>query len=90
MFDFIQFIEQKSEFNVLKSNKIPLTDQEREIVFKKKAIWHFNDKPTSAVWKSKKSNGEIVYGCNTHRCYQIAKTLNGAISKFHKVVKGTS
>ncbi|TET67579.1 MAG: hypothetical protein E3J56_12720 [Candidatus Aminicenantes bacterium] len=86
------FKERKSSFQILKENKIPLTEEEREIVMKKKAVWHFghDGKPSSAIWKSKNSKGEITYVCNTHRAYNIAKTLLGAISRFHKFIKGTA
>ncbi len=77
----------------MKDNKIPLTDDEREIVMKSKAIWHHgqNGKPSPAVWKSKdKKTGKITYVTNTHRLYQTGSSLEIAINKYHKYVKETA
>jgi hypothetical protein len=76
--------EKKSEFEVLKKNKIPLSDEERDKVMKAKAVWHHgpNGEETAAVWKSKNSNGDVKYCCNTHRAYKVADTLGGAIKHF--------
>lgn len=83
--------EVKSELKKLKNNKIPLTDEEREIVYKAKAVWYPNGKEVSAIWKSKNpKTGEITYGCNTHRVYQTRKSLKAAINAFHNVVKETA
>lgn len=88
----VELFEASLDFKALKKRKVPLTDEERDAVMKAKAVWHpaNHDKPTSAVWKSKKANGETVYVTNTHRCYQTAPTLKGAINKFHTVVKDTA
>jgi hypothetical protein len=91
--NFIQFLEsKKTEFSILKDNKVLLKDEERERAIAKKAVWHMSNstKPTCAIWKSKKPNGSIVYVTNTHRCYQTSPTLDGAIKKFHDVVKDTA
>jgi len=84
--------EGKSEFEKLKDNKIPLTDEDRDFVFKKKAVWHngVNGKEESAVWKSKNKNGDITYVTNTHRAYNTAKSLDAIINKFHNFIKGTA
>lgn len=77
---------------VLKENKIPLTDEERDEVMKAKAVWHHgpNGEESPAVWKSKNSKGEITYVTNTHRAYQTAPTLKGAIKEFHDFIKSTA
>jgi len=82
----------ESKFEKLEKNKIPLTDEERDEVMKAKAVWHHgpNGKPSPAVWKSKTKDGVITYVTNTHRCFQTASTLKGAINKYHTVVKQTS
>jgi len=82
----------ESEFEKLKKNKKPLTDEEREQCMKDEAVWHMNgdDKPSPAVWKSVDKNGKTTYITHTHRAYNTAPTLKGAISKYHKVVKGTA
>ena len=88
--------KRKSKFKVLKDNKIPLTDEERKEVVDKGAIWHMNigknkTKETSAVWKSKNpKTGDITYVANTHRAYNTAPTLKGAIGRFHDFIKGTA
>jgi len=84
--------EATSEFKTLMKNKIPLTAEERSEVMSADAVWHHGPGGTEscAVWKSKKANGKVVYGCNTHRCFQTAPTLKGAIRKYHDVVKGTA
>ncbi len=84
--------EAKSEFEKLKDNKMPLTDEERAEVMKKKAVWHNgpNGTENAAVWKSKDKNGKITYVTHTHRAYETASTLKGAISKFHNVIKATA
>lgn len=83
----------KSKFEKLKDNKVPLTDEEREKVMTAKAVWHHgpNREETPAVWKSKdKKTGKFTYICHTHRAYNTAPTLKGAISRFHKFIKGTA
>ena len=83
--------KRRSKFQVLKDNKVPLSKEERAKVMKAKAVWHLPDgSPYPAVWKSKDSRGETVYVTNTHRVYNTAKTLKGAVSKYHKFVKGTA
>lgn len=89
---FKQFLTEASEFEKLKKNKVPLTKEEREECFKRKAVWHMNHRkgPTPAVWKSKDKNGKVTYVTNTHRAYDTASTLKGAIKRFHDFIKGTS
>lgn len=93
MTSFKEFLtERASEFSILKKNKIALKPEEREKAMKAKAVWHpsNHDHPVCAIWKSKRANGKVVYGCNTHRVYQVADSLEGAIQKFHNVVKDTA
>ena len=84
--------KRKSSMEVLKENKIPLTKEERAKVMKAKAVWHHgpNGEETPAVWKSKNSKGEITYVTNTHRAYQTAPTVEGAIGKYHSFIKSTA
>jgi len=84
--------ERKSPFQALKANQIPLTKEERAVVMKHKAVWRFggHGKATPAVWKSKDSHGKIIYVTHTHRAYNTAPTLLGAISRFHKFIKSTA
>ena len=84
-------VAKKSYFKVLKENKIPLDPEERAECLKRKAVWHFNGGgPTSAVWKSKDSSGKITYVTNTHKAYNTAPTLKGAIGRFHDFIKSTA
>lgn len=85
-------IAKKSSMEILKENRIPLTDEERSICLKEKAVWHHgpNGEESPAVWKSKNSKGEIIYVTNTHRAYQTDSTLKGCIKKFHDIIKDTA
>lgn len=92
----VSFIERAAErdapkFDVLKSNRKPLADEERAKCLKEKAVWHLSnqDKPTPAVWRSE-VGGTTYYITNTHRAYNVAPTLEGAIGRFHKVIKQTA
>lgn len=85
--------ESKSDFEKLQDNKVPLTDEERTKVMDAKAVWHNgpNGKENTAVWKSKNpKTGKITYITHTHRAYNTAPTLKGAIGKFHSFIKGTA
>lgn len=85
-------IARKSSMEILKENKIPLTDDERAKCLKEKAVWHHgpNGEESPAVWKSKNSKGKITYVTNTHRAYNTADTLEGCIKKFHDFIKSTA
>lgn len=91
----------KSELQILKDNKVPLTDEERKEVFKKDAVWHYSSsidpntgekvQKVSAVWKSKHpKTGDITYITNTHRAYNTAKSLDAIINKYHNFIKETA
>lgn len=79
------------DFKMLQKNKIPLSDDEKSEVMKKKATWHYglNGTPSPAVWKSR-LDGKIIYITNTHRAMAVAKTLKAAINKYHNFIKGTA
>jgi hypothetical protein len=93
----VEGVMAKSKFEKLKENKVPLTPEERKKCMKKKAVWHNGvKKGTShaavpAVWKSKdpKTN-KVTYVTNTHRAYNTAPTIKGAIGRYHKFIKGTA
>ncbi|KKL93294.1 hypothetical protein LCGC14_1876090 [marine sediment metagenome] len=84
----------KNKFKTLEKNKVPLADEEREECLRKKAVWnnHPNPKcnPIPAVWKSVNKNGKTTYVTATHRAYNTASTLKGAIGRYHKFIKGTA
>lgn len=84
--------EKKSSFEIMKTNKIALTPEEREKCLKAKAVWHhgLNGDPSPAVWKGKDSSGKVWYVTNTHRAYQKRPTLDGAIRIYHDFIKGTA
>ena len=86
------FSTPKSSYQILKENRIPLTEEERKIVMDRKAVWHHgpHSEETPAVWKSKNSAGEIVYITNTHRAWNHSPTLLGCINRYHKFIKGTA
>jgi len=84
--------ERKTHFQILKKNKVPLTDEERQECLDCKAVWHLGlkGKPTPAVWKSVNEKGDATYITNTHRAYQTASSLKGAIGKYHSFIKSTA
>lgn len=83
----ILLIEKKSQMEIFKANKIPLTDEERKEAMDNKCVWHFShlNSPSCAIWKSTDSSGKIWYLCNTHRCALKSPTLKGAIKNFEFV-----
>ena len=82
----------KSKFQKLQDNKVPLTHEEREEVMSRKAVWHHgpHGEETPAVWKSKGRDGKMTYITHTHRAYNTAPTLKGAIARYHNFIKGTA
>lgn len=82
----------KSPFQKLKDGEEKLTPEERKIVMESKAVWNFGKKgSTPAVWKSvDKKTGKVTYVTNTHRAYNTAPTLKGAIGRFHNFIKSTA
>lgn len=88
-----ELYEAASEFQKLQKHKKPLTDEERAQCMKTDTVWHFNgdNKPTPAVWKSvNPKTGKTTFITNTHRAYNTAPTLKGAIGRYHKFIKSTA
>lgn len=92
MKSFRTFLQEESEFQKLQKNKVKLDPEERKMCLDKKAVWHFNGgSPSPAVWKSvEPKSGKVTYVTNTHRAYNTAPTLKGAIGRFHSFIKGTA
>lgn len=84
-------LERKSHFAVLEKNKVKLTDEERQKCLDTDTVWNFTGKPTPAVWKSvNPKTKKVTYVTNTHRAYNTAPTLKGAIGRYHDFIKGTA
>lgn len=79
------------DFKTLKKNKVELTTDERKKVMDSKATWNMgkDGQPSPAVWKAE-VNGTTWYVTNTHRAYNVTKTLEGTIKRFHEFIKGTA
>lgn len=92
MSTFREFLIEASKFEQLKKNEVVLSTEEREAVMKSKAVWHHgkDGEATPAVWKSVNEDGKSTFVTHTHRAYNTASTLKGAISRFHDFIKGTS
>lgn len=88
---FLNKVEASPKMDTLKKNKVPLTDEERDLVMERKAVWHHGKEgaPSPAVWKSKVKD-QTWYVTNTHRAFQAKKTLKSAIKIFHDFIKGTA
>lgn len=89
---FIEYLNE-SDFKTLQKNKVDLTPEERAEVMKSKAVWHHgpNGSPSPAVWKSvNPKTGKTTYITHTHRAYNTAPTLKGAIGKYHSFIKTTA
>lgn len=86
----MEMLTESPRQETLKKNKKPLTDEERNEVMKRGAVWHHgpNGAETPAIWKAV-VNGKTWYCCNTHRAIQIKPTLKGAIKAFD-FIKTTS
>ncbi len=84
--------EPKSKYERLKDNRVPLTPAEHKQVMDSKAVWHNgpDGEATPAVWKSKNAKGDVTFVTNTHRAYNTAPTLKGAIGRFHKFIRSTA
>lgn len=79
------------KWKTLQKGGVPLLPEERELVMKRKAIWHHGPKgePTPAVKKSI-VNGKTWYVTATHRAYNVRPTLKATIRRYHDFVKGTA
>jgi len=85
---FKQFLEARSEFQVLKQNKEPLDGEEKKRAMKAGCVWHpHNMKPRCAIYKSKDTKGTTWYCSNTHRAYAKSKTLEQAIKRWRDYVQ---
>jgi hypothetical protein len=84
-------LQEAPEFKTLKKGRTKLDPEERQEVMDREAVWHRGKDggPSPAVWKSR-VNGKTWYVTNTHRAFNVRPTLNGAISRFHKFIKGTA
>jgi hypothetical protein len=92
LIDLVYLFEKKSEFELLQKNKKELSTEERELCMSSKATWHHgkNGAPSPAVWKSIDDKGKSTYITNTHRAYNTASTMKGAIKRYHDFIKGTA
>lgn len=83
------------KFDALKKGKVPLTPDERQKVMAAKATWNQGIAkggkrfPVPAVHKSV-VGGKTWFYTNTHRAYNVTPTLQGAIGRYHKFIKGTA
>jgi len=79
------------EWKTLKKNTVKLSDAERKQVMDADATWHHGPKgeATPAVWKAV-VRGVAWFVTNTHRAFNVRPTLKGAISRYHKFIKGTA
>jgi len=79
------------EFKTLKKGRTKLSPEERAEVLRRKAVWHHgpHGEATPAVWKAK-VKGKDWFVTNTHRAYNVRPSLAGAISRYHKFIKGTA
>lgn len=84
--------EKQNEFQRLQANKVALSPQERQVTFDHKAVWHHGPGGTasSAIKKSVDKNGKVTFYTHTHRAFNKANTLKGAIKRFHDFIKGTA
>lgn len=79
------------DFKTFKKNAVPLTPGERSLVMQSKAVWHHGKRgsPTPAVSKAV-IDGKTWYETHTHRAINYARSVEGAIGRYHKFIKSTS
>jgi len=93
---YAKYTSCKIKFKKLQKHKKPLTPEERALVMKSKAVWNFHfgrdgkRQATPAVWKSVQPDGRTIYVTNTHRAFNTAPTVKGAINRYHTFIKGTA
>jgi hypothetical protein len=87
----IASLDEAPEFKTLKAHRVDLTDDERKRVLSRKAVWHFgsNGPPSPAVWKSVVGD-KTWFVTNTHRAFNVAASLDGAIGRYHAFIKSTA
>lgn len=96
----IKLAKYKYTLKELKDLRTELTRDEFNKVMDSKAVWHHgqNGEETPAVWKAidaknsclKNPKVKFLYITDTHRAFATSKTVEGAINKYHKVIKGTA
>jgi len=81
----------RPRYHRLQKGRKKLSDEERSRCMGAKAVWHHGPQgqATPAVWKSV-VDGDTWYVTNTHRAYNIASTLDGAIERYHSFIKSTA
>jgi len=79
------------KYKTFQKNKVPLEPEERAEVMKRGAIWHHgpDGAPSPAVSKAV-INNKTLFETSTHRAINYAPTLRGAISRYHRFIKGTA
>ncbi len=79
------------KWKVLEKFRVPLEPEERAEVMRREATWNHGPKgePTPAVQKSV-IKGKTWYSTATHRAFNVRPSLAGAISRYHRFVKGTA
>ena len=77
---------ESSTFKDLKKNEIPLSDEELTEIHKGKATWG----ETPAIFKSEDSDGKVVYVAHSQGAMNASTTLEAAIERFHRFIKGTA
>lgn len=78
-------------YKTLDRNRVKLTPEERAKVMDGGATWNHgpHGEATPAVWKAV-VKGKPWYVTNTHRAMNVRPTLKGAISRYHRFIKGTA
>lgn len=79
------------DWKTFKKHRTPLTPEERKAVMDAKAVWHHGKRgaPTPAVSKAV-IDGKTWFETHTHRALNYAKSVKGAIGRFHKFIEGTA
>lgn len=87
---------QAPEFKVLKKHQVKLDPEERKLCMDRGAVWNFHfgrngkRQKTPAVWKSVMPNGDTWYSTNTHRAWNVTRTLKGTIKRYADFIKSTA
>lgn len=79
------------DYKTFKKHQVSLTPEERKKVMDAKAVWHHapGGGPSPAVHKAV-IDGKTWFETHTHRAINYAPTVEGAISRYHKFIKGTA